>query len=50
MWMGIGVSVVSHLFLKRARAGVAGRINLVGACFYPLPILGVFIFIWFLVH
>ena len=46
MWIGIAVSVVTFWMLKRDRAAPAQRINLIGACLYPLPIVAVFAYIW----
>ncbi len=46
MWIGIGISVTSYWFKTRGNAIIAHRINIAGAIFYPLPILGVGTFLW----
>ena len=46
MWIGIGISGTSYWFKTRGNAIIAHRINIAGAIFYPLPILGVGTFLW----
>lgn len=46
MWFGIAVSVLAFWTLKHGRPKLASRINWAGAITYPMPIIGVVIFIW----
>jgi branched-chain amino acid transport system substrate-binding protein len=46
MWFGILITVTSFWLLKHGRARLAQRVNLFGACLYPLPILAVLVFLW----
>lgn len=46
MWFGITVSVTCFWLLKNNRSALARRINRIGACIYPLPILGVMLYLW----
>ncbi|MGI9525016.1 MAG: hypothetical protein ACR2PG_25590, partial [Hyphomicrobiaceae bacterium] len=46
MWFGILVSVTCFWLLKQDYAVAARRVNLVGACIYPLPIIGVLLYLW----
>lgn len=49
MWFSIAVSVVSFWVLEKVSVRAAGRVNLVGALIYPLPLIGVVIYIFMLV-
>lgn len=46
MLFGIIVSVISYWLLVSERATAAHRVNLTGAFLYPMPIIGVAIYIW----
>ena len=46
MWFGIAVSVLVFWIDNRGRTVLASRLNLAGALIYPLPIIGVGIYIW----
>ena len=46
MWFGIAISVASFWKHKKNQIKSAHRINLIGAILYPLPVLGVMLFIW----
>jgi branched-chain amino acid transport system substrate-binding protein len=46
MWFCILITVTSFWLLNRDRARLAQRVNLFGACLYPLPILAVIAFLW----
>jgi hypothetical protein len=45
MLFGIVISVLSYWLLESGRARIASRVNMIGAVVYPLPILGVVIYI-----
>ena len=47
MLFGILISVLTYWLLVSQRAIAASRINKLGATLYPLPVLGVGIYIWF---
>ncbi len=46
MWFGIMISVASFWLLRHDRPKFAKRINKFGVFFYPLPVIGVMMFIW----
>ncbi len=46
MWFGIMISVASFWFYRKERLKTAGAINWGGAVIYPLPTIGVFVYIW----
>jgi ABC-type branched-subunit amino acid transport system substrate-binding protein len=50
MLFGIVVSVVSYWLLVTQRVKASTLVNRLGAVLYPLPIIGVGIFIWFTVN
>jgi hypothetical protein len=50
MLFGIVVSVTSYWLLVSNRQTAAARINLIGACMYPMPIIVVVIYIWLTVN
>lgn len=49
MWFSIAVSVLVFWVNERKSPVLASRYNLIGACLYPLPIVGVGIYIWWTV-
>lgn len=49
MWFSIAVSVLVFWVNERKSPALASRLNLIGACIYPLPIIGVGIYIWWTV-
>lgn len=49
MWFSIAISVVSFWVLEKISVRAAGRVNLIGALIYPLPLVGVVIYIVMLV-
>jgi len=46
MLFGIVISVISYWLLVSERTTASSRINLFGAIMYPMPIIGVAIYIW----
>ena len=46
MLFGILISVSSYWLLANQRVVAASRINKMGAILYPLPVLGVGLYIW----
>ncbi|MGI9522800.1 MAG: ABC transporter substrate-binding protein [Hyphomicrobiaceae bacterium] len=46
MWFGILVSVTCFWLLRHDHAVTAQRVNLIGACIYPLPVFAVLLYLW----